>query len=102
LLRAAVTAASGLVRSPEALGDRRGHRGGEVVHSHDRIERAHPAPLGHPGGGGVEVREVEGEQRVGGQVLQGVGALGRADKVHAERGGGVDEGLGPVRPGRQQ
>src|SRR5207247_980460 len=65
-------------------------------------------PSGAPGEareglrGAVRVGEVDGDQVVRRALLEGAGALGGADQIDAEPGGGVDEGLRPIGGGRQE
>src|SRR5207302_8451451 len=77
----------------QARTDRGGDDGGEIVHGDDRVDRpaAGEARDGLRGADGLG--EVEGEQIVRRPLLERAGALGGADQVDAEPGGGVDERL---------
>jgi hypothetical protein len=73
-----------------------------IVNPDHGIERAPLTPLGHVPGGSVGIREVERQQRVGGEVLERAGPLGGADEIDTEAVGGGNEGLGAVRPRREE
>ena len=58
--------------------------------------------LGHLGGRGVGVGEVEREEMIGRVHLERARLLGGADDVDAERARGVEEILGAIRRRRQE
>ena len=73
-----------------------------IIDTDHGVERALATPVRHLAGGGGGIREVERQQRVGGEIFERAGPLGRANEIDTEAVSGGDEGLGAVRAGREE